>query len=795
MAQQGPSQAMSSTPYQPVHTNINYPDNSNDRNTQFYTPETEHLQLHDDLPAGAAPPRFMGAGHLDGPDRSSFASSQHTLQGDDGSTYALNDMNKPGFYGLNYNDSAVNTNQGPYGSSPYLNEKSAYAPKARSRKRAIIIGSAVALVVIAGAALAVYFAVIKPKQDKNDTSGKTASGDSSNDNSSSSNTGATKNLAVSGGDGSTVTMDDGSTFTYTNPYGGTWYYDPKNPFVSGARAQEWTPALNETLKFGENPIYGWCQPWWLARDRTGVVIAHTVFCPHGYISVPALYEPYVNTSNPVYDEWDLCERLRSDPSTGGIDVLENHYKTFITEKDFIDIAAAGLNFVRIPIGFWAIETRENEPFLAKSSWTYVLKAVEWARKYGLRINLDLHALPGSQNGWNHSGRLGDINVLYGPMGIANAQRSLDYIRIIAEFISQPEYRDVIVMFGVTNEPFGPTIGKDAIKRFHVQAYNTVRQASGVGEGNGPYVVIHDAFLGLPEYSGFLPNADRMQLDIHRYLCFDGQSADDYDTRVAAGQPCTAWATAQNDSMTAFGMTHVGEWSLGINDCGEFLNGVGLGARFDGTFSASKFPFTGSCVPYLNYPDYTDDFKSGMKEFALQSMSALQNWFFWTWKIGNSTVTGIPTSPAWSYQLGLQEGWMPTDPRQAIGACDNTDPFNPPLQAWQTGGAGAGTVPQTFLDQFSWPPTTLANEDNVAALPQYTPTGSIVTLPGPSITATGVTVGSGWNNPTDTTSMYVPVATCGYLDPWIGSSKDLAACPPLARREYAPRAGPTPPPSR
>ena len=96
--------------------------------------------------------------------------------------------------------------------------------------------------------------------------------------------------------------------------------------------------------------------------------------------------------------------------------------------------------------------------------SYLLKAIEWARKYGLRVNLDLHALPGSQNGWNHSGRLGQINVLYGPMGIANAQRSLDYIRIIAEFISQPEYRDVVVMFGITNEPFGPTIGDDAIFR-------------------------------------------------------------------------------------------------------------------------------------------------------------------------------------------------------------------------------------------------------------------------------------------------------------------------------------------
>lgn len=95
--------------------------------------------------------------------------------------------------------------------------------------------------------------------------------------------------------------------------------------------------------------------------------------------------------------------------------------------------------------------------------SYFLKAIQWARKYGLRINLDFHALPGSQNGWNHSGRLGSVNVLFGPMGLANAQRSLDYIRIIAEFISQPEYKDVVSMFGITNEPQGPVVGQPALQ--------------------------------------------------------------------------------------------------------------------------------------------------------------------------------------------------------------------------------------------------------------------------------------------------------------------------------------------
>lgn len=42
-----------------------------------------------------------------------------------------------------------------------------------------------------------------------------------------------------------------------------------------------------------------------------------------------------------------------------------------TEQDFAEIAGAGLNFVRIPLPYWAIEVRSGEPFLPKTSWTYV----------------------------------------------------------------------------------------------------------------------------------------------------------------------------------------------------------------------------------------------------------------------------------------------------------------------------------------------------------------------------------------------------------------------------------------
>ena len=49
------------------------------------------------------------------------------------------------------------------------------------------------------------------------------------------------------------------------------------------------------------------------------------------------------------------------------------------------------------------------------------------------------------------------------MGFANAERSLSYIRVLAEFISQPQYKDVVTMFGITNEPQASVMGMDVLQ--------------------------------------------------------------------------------------------------------------------------------------------------------------------------------------------------------------------------------------------------------------------------------------------------------------------------------------------
>ena len=272
----------------------------------------------------------------------------------------------------------------------------------------------------------------------------------------------------------------------------------------------------------------------------------------------------------------------------------------------------------------------------------------------------------------------------------------------------------------------------------------------------------------------MPGADRIALDVHPYFAFGTQNAVAVSTFERT--PCTAWAAPSNASLSAFGLTTAGEHSLAINDCGLFLNGVGLGNRFDGTFAGSTA--AGSCQEILDWPNWSDATKASYLQIALSSFDALQNFFFWTWKIGNSTEFGRVMTPHWSYQLGLQQGWLPRDPRDSIGACGGGSPFDGTFEPHMT-GAASPAIPSAD-PAFPWPPVSISGGGAVAELPSYVQSGTPVTLPPPTFTitrgsqTTTADAGNGWHNAADTAGMFQEVPGCSYLDPWVGS----AAAPPV-----------------
>jgi len=120
------------------------------------------------------------------------------------------------------------------------------------------------------------------------------------------------------------------------------------------------------------------------------------------------HEPWMSPLAGASNEWDARNILNKRFGKDAVwELYHAYWDSWITETDFKNIAAAGLNCIRLPIyalnhmddgGNWRLDDT-GAIDLSRIEWT-----VNKAREYGLYTILDLHGAPGSQNGAHHSGR-------------------------------------------------------------------------------------------------------------------------------------------------------------------------------------------------------------------------------------------------------------------------------------------------------------------------------------------------------------------------------------------------------
>ncbi|KDN33673.1 hypothetical protein RSAG8_13236, partial [Rhizoctonia solani AG-8 WAC10335] len=92
-------------------------------------------------------------------------------------------------------------------------------------------------------------------------------------------------------------------------------------------------------------------------------------------------------------EFGLVKKLGQEKAD---QVFAEHWATWFTEKDVDEIVAAGLNSVRIPLGYWIVESlvdRQTE-YYPRGGMKYLKKGLGWLKKKGIHVMLDHHALPG-----------------------------------------------------------------------------------------------------------------------------------------------------------------------------------------------------------------------------------------------------------------------------------------------------------------------------------------------------------------------------------------------------------------
>jgi glucan 1,3-beta-glucosidase len=434
--------------------------------------------------------------------------------------------------------------------------------------------------------------------------------------------------------------------TYTNEtVGGLPIMGLNSTWDDSVQANPTVPALKDTFKYGTMPIRGMSIGGWLSIEP---------------FITPSFFEKF-NTHDNVIDEWTLSSAL--GPSTAA-STLEKHYSTFVTRQTFEDIRAAGFDHVRISYSYWAVTTYDGDPYVPKISWRYLLRGIEWARQNGLRVNLDLHGLPGSQNGWNHSGRQGVVGWLNGTDGDLNAQRSLDLHDQLSQFFAQDRYKNLVTMYGLVNEPRMVDLNTENVLNWYGKAIDLIRK-----NGIKAVLVFGDGFMGLDKWQGKLQNYDNLLLDVHQYVIFNiNQLALKHSDKISfACQGWTQQTLRSSNKATGFGPTMCGEWSQADTDCAEYLNNVGWGTRWEGTFNtgnASTEVLSPMC-PTKNNPTcscsnanadpstYSDAYKQWLLYFAQAQMQSFEQgwgWFYWTWITEKSTQ--------WSWKLGLAAGILP-----------------------------------------------------------------------------------------------------------------------------------------
>ncbi|CCH61156.1 hypothetical protein TBLA_0E00950 [Henningerozyma blattae CBS 6284] len=377
---------------------------------------------------------------------------------------------------------------------------------------------------------------------------------------------------------------------------------------------------------------------------------------------PSLFEAFrtndYNDDGIPVDEYHFCQTLGH---TEAQNRLIDHWSTFYTAQDFQDIADMGFNMVRIPVGYWAFKTLENDPYVTGYQEFYLDQAISWAKKAGLKVWVDLHGAAGSQNGFDNSGLRDSINFLED----SNLELTTEVLQYILKKYSQSVFEDTVIGIELINEPLGPAIDLEKLKtQYYEPAYKYLRETLGSNQN----IIIHDAFEAYNYWDSFWNEQENgnwgITVDHHHYQVFSpGECQRGIDERISVA---CAWGTGV---LSEQHWTVAGEFSAALTDCAKWLNGVGVGARFDGSYvkgSATSY-YIGSCQNNDDIDSWSEERKQNTRRFIEAELDAFEmkgGWIMWCWK--------TESAPEWDVKLLAGAGvWpQPLTDRQYPGQCSN-----------------------------------------------------------------------------------------------------------------------------
>ncbi|KAJ0398415.1 hypothetical protein P43SY_001722 [Pythium insidiosum] len=412
------------------------------------------------------------------------------------------------------------------------------------------------------------------------------------------------------------------------------------------------------------------------KIRSGDVAAQSVNLGSWFVA-----EYWMSTDSPLWKgvppkvgitgEYGTMKYLGKEQGTKN---FENHWSTWITEKDIKEIADAGLNTVRVTVGYWIVndvddsESSEVSKTYAKGGLKYLDVLInKWAIKYNLAVMVSLHAHEGSQNGIDHSAPVEMWKTQWSDKP-ENVKSSLRLATFIAKrYKKSPAFLGLNLM----NEPTRPTdyptlLGyyKDAYKAIRETGNDCIIATSPWLEHQSPDYM--NDFMRCPDYYN-------VWHEFHVYYKWGWEKKTKEEVFEAAGTYKKTHITPWHGNPL-----YIGEWSLATPD---------------------EIPLT------------DDDFA----EFAAIQMKQVDDagagWAFWAWRHSEESEK----TSGWSMRQLLRKGLIKIPSGTAVSANVSTRATNvrcAPKVSGTSSSSGSGAGDADVGDDVD--PSVLFTPERVSA---------------------------------------------------------------------------------
>lgn len=357
------------------------------------------------------------------------------------------------------------------------------------------------------------------------------------------------------------------------------------------------------------------------------------------------------------DEYYLPQQLSKEVYEARIQI---HRSEYITERDFATIRSWGMNAVRIPVPYFVFG--DCPPFIGCVE--ELDKAFNWANRYGLLILLDLHTVPGSQNGFDNGGLSGVCKWAQQPESVEFALSVLERLAkrygnreelMGIEILNEPNTESSWDAFNVTEryKAVDEEMAKGTapvsfgfLRQFYTEAYHRMRKFLPEDKS----IVFHDGF-DILEWKDFMQEEEfkNVILDTHQYLMMaetDGcpQTVDGYVSYIREHYE------KEIEEMAQYFPVICGEWCL--------FNSLGCGCDTKGGRSVLN-GMEGTSAEQMSDEEKREIYLA-VAEAQLRAWKKGNGYFYWNYKLLTDTVNeqGWIGWDSWDFGRCMANGWFP-----------------------------------------------------------------------------------------------------------------------------------------